>query len=431
VPSHARRRAVSPLLRSALAAATVTAVLGSLAGCQPAAEPSSAEQDAAAMGATSSSSIGDAARVPAAPPVPPSTEAAPPVAETPPAETPAPVEEEQAAAERPAPAAKPPATSAAKPPAPPVAKPSAAPAAPVGGSRPIDVPANGWLSGASGTGAASGAFGTWRGRPLEIAGHWSDNNQDMVHHWGLTAGFEWANYVGPMDVAIGAIGPGESWAQAANGAYDDRWRQSLTNLRKIRGDRGQMFIRFAHESNGNWYPWAVDAGEVQAFKAAWARFRGLQQQLYPEARLVFNVNRESIGSGVDWRQTFPGPGMVDVYSVDYYNQWPAVASAQEWAASMDDVDQYGAPKGLEAHRAFAESQGLPLAVSEWSANADFNDSPAYIEGMYQFFRTHAGSGPGDLLYEILFNVDGYDKKFYLFGDGLRLPQSAGAYQRLW
>ncbi len=420
MPSHTRRRAAAPLLRSALAAATVTAVLGSLAGCQPQAEPSPTGQDAAAI-STTSSSVGDAARAPVPPP---STESVPPVVETPPpSEAPAPVEEAPAAVERPAPA-------------PPVRTPAAgsaakAPAGPVAGNRPIDAPANGWLSGASGTGAASGGFGNWRGRSLEIAGHWSDNNQDMVHHWGLTAGFEWANYEGPMDVAIGAIGPGESWAQAANGAYDDRWRQSLTNLRAIRGDRGQVFIRFAHESNGNWYPWSVDAGEVQAFKTAWARFRGLQQSLYPESRLVFNVNRESIGSGVDWRQTFPGPGMVDVYSVDYYNQWPAVANAQEWAASMDDVDQWGAPKGLEAHRAFAESQGLPMAVSEWSANADFNDSPAYIEGMYDFFRTHAGSGAGDLLYEILFNVDGYDRKFYLFGDGIRLPRSAGAYQRLW
>jgi hypothetical protein len=345
------------------------------------------------------------------------------VGTTPPPEAPAPVEQQPAAVERAAtpPDVRTPAAGSA----------ATSPSGPVAGNRSIDVPANGWLSGASGTGAASGAFGTWRGRPLEIAGHWSDNNRDMVHHWGLTAGFEWADYDGPMDVAIGAIGPGESWGQAANGAYDDRWRQSLTNLRAIRGDRGQVFIRFAHESNGDWYPWSVDAGEVQAFKAAWARFRGLQQSLYPEARLVFNVNRESIGSGVDWRQTFPGAALVDVHSVDYYNQWPAVTTAQEWAASLDDVDQWGAPKGLEAHRAFAESQGLPMAVSEWSANADFTDSPAYIEGMYDFFRTHAGSGPGDLLYEILFNVDGYDRKFYMYGDGIRLPRSAGAYQRLW
>ena len=34
-----------------------------------------------------------------------------------------------------------------------------------------------------------------------------------------------------MDVAIGAIGPGETWAAAAQGAYDARWRTSLTKLR--------------------------------------------------------------------------------------------------------------------------------------------------------------------------------------------------------
>ncbi|SEP21331.1 glycosyl hydrolase [Trujillonella endophytica] len=326
-------------------------------------------------------------------------------------------------------AAEPPTSTPPAPTTPTAPPPAPTPAAAGAGNLPSPS-AGTWLSGASGVGAATGEFGSWRGRPLEIGGQWVDTNQDMVHLWGLKE--EWNHWDGPIDVAIGAIGPGETWQQAATGAYDGRWRQSLTNLREVRGSRsGALFIRFAHESNGNWYPWSVDAGEVDAFRAAWQRFRALQQEIYPESQLVFNVNRESVGSGVDWRRTFPGARYVDVMSVDYYNQWPAVTSAGQWAGTLDDVDQYGAPKGLEQHRLFAESVGLPLAISEWSGNADQGGSAAFMEAMYGYLGEHAGNGPGEILYEILFNVAGYDGTFAVFGNGVRMPETAEAYRRFW
>ncbi len=289
-----------------------------------------------------------------------------------------------------------------------------------------------WLSGSAGVGVPSGEFAEWRGRELEIAGYWADNNEAMVELWELVPGGVWADWDGPMDVAIGAIGGGETWSAAAAGDYDDRWRESLTELREIRGDRsGTLYIRFAHESNSNWYPWSVDAGEAEDFRTAWARFRALQQEIYPESQLVFNVNRESVENGIDWRETFPGAGQVDVVGVDYYNQYPYAGTAEEFEASAEEVDEYGAPKGIEAHRQFAESVGLPFSVSEWSGNADLGDSPAFMEGMYDFFSTHGGTGPGEVLYEIQFNVDGYGDRFLLYGDDVQMPESAEAYQRLW
>ena len=419
MPSHARRRAASPLRRTTVAVLSATAVIASLAGCLPAAGSSATAVQAPAAVSTSPQ---PAAVPPAATPSPVPTTPA----EVPPPTTPAPAPEPepepepvQETAEAEVPAVEDEETAPAA---------GAAEAVPPVLSQPGTVPAAGWFSGASGYGTVNGTFGDWRGRPLEIAGTWADNNNDMVGLWTVD---EWADFDGPMDIAIGAIGPGETWAAAASGAYDARWRQSLTNLEAKRGDRGTVYIRFAHEMNGNWYPWSVDASEVPAFRQAWQRFRALQQQVFPTSRLVFSVNRESVGAGVDWRQMFPGTGQVDVMSVDYYNQWPAVSTATDWTASMDDVDQWGAPKGLEMHRRFAESVGLPLAISEWSGNADFADTAAYMQGMYDFFRTNAGTGAGDLLYEVLFNVDGYENKFWLFGTGVRLHQSAAAYQRLW
>ena len=298
---------------------------------------------------------------------------------------------------------------------------------------PVFSPAGPWLSGASGQGVPSGEFGRWRGRAVEIVGTWADNDEAMVEQRTLQPGNEYGDWEGALDVAIGAFsGEDDTWADAADGEYDRRWRQALRVLEDLRGDRaGPTFIRFAHEMNGNWYPWSVGADDAAAFVDAWRRFRDLQEEIFPEARLVFCVNRESVDTGMDWRDFFPGAEHVDVMAVDYYNQNPYVDTDQEWDRSLLEKGQWGGPKGLEQHRLFAESVGLPLAVPEWSGSADEGDSPAFIRGMHDFFDEHAGDGAGELLYEIQFNIDKNDLNWLLFGEYTRMPESAEAYRSLW
>jgi hypothetical protein len=240
-----------------------------------------------------------------------------------------------------------------------------------------------------------------------------------------------ADWDKPLDIAIGGIGEGESWQQAAQGAYDDRWRESLTSMRDLWGGRSAtLYIRFAHEMNGNWYPWSVDAGNADAFVASWKRFRALQQDIFPASQLVFCVNRESVGTGIDWRETFPGAQYVDVMGVDYYNQYPYVGTAEQWTASLDDTDGTGAPKGLQAHLDFARSVGLPLAIPEWSGTSANGDNTAFMEGMHDFFNANGGGGAGRLLYEILFNIDMHDNSYRIFG-GTNMPAAAEVYRSLW
>jgi hypothetical protein len=310
---------------------------------------------------------------------------------------------------------------------------AAPPAQPASASAAGDsaAPSGTWLSGASGDGVADGSFAAWRGTPLGIAGTWVDNNEAMVEVWPLQPGAEFDAWQQSLDIAIGAIDEGESWEEAAQGAYDERWRTSLTNMRDLWGSRpGTLYIRLAHEMNGNWYPWSVDAGNRAAFVTAWMHFRSLQKEIFPAAKLVFSLNRESVGSGFDWRESFPGAQYVDVIGVDYYNQYPYVASAADWTASLDDVDKYGAPKGLQAHLDFARSVGLPLAVPEWSGHAANGDSAAWMQGMHDFFATNAGGGAGQVLYDVQFNIDMHDDSYRVF-PATRMPQSAEMYRRLF
>ncbi|WP_299038884.1 malectin domain-containing carbohydrate-binding protein [uncultured Pseudokineococcus sp.] len=312
------------------------------------------------------------------------------------------------------------------------AVPAAAPVAAAPATTPTETTAaRTWVSGSSCAGAADGAFGTWRGRPLELVTTWADDNAAMTNFWTLQPGGEHGAWRGDLDVAVGAFGAGESWARAATGAYDARWRTSMTKLAELRrSSTGTTYVRFAHEMNGDWYPWKVDAASRADFVTSWKRFRAIQREVLPGAKLVFNVNRESVGSGVDWRTTFPGAAHVDVLGVDYYNQWPAVSTHAEWDAAVLQRDGFGAPKGLQRHLEYARSQGLPLSVSEWSGNASQGDSPVFVERMHRFFAENGGTGPGEVLYESLFNCWGTEGDFQL-NPTVRLPLSAEAYRRAW
>ncbi|WP_432541739.1 malectin domain-containing carbohydrate-binding protein [Kineococcus sp. SYSU DK002] len=314
--------------------------------------------------------------------------------------------------------------------APPTTPPvTTAPTTPRPGTK--NVSGHAWMSGSSGVGAANGGFGAWRGSNLDIVSSWAGNADNSANFYTLWKGAEYGNWNGSMDMAVGGIDSGETWAQAASGKFDARWAASLTKLKQLwAGREGTMYIRFAHEMNGYWFSWSVNKNNHQDFMASWKRYRALQQQIFPQAKLVFSVNKETNGAGMDWTKFFPGKQYVDVLSVDYYNNWPYAATLAQFQQQSWDKDGYGAPKGINAHLAFARSQGLPLSVSEWSGNADDGDSPAFIQGMYDFFKANAGTGAGQLIYEVQFNCD-IDNKRWLLNGGTRMPNSAAKYKELF
>lgn len=293
-----------------------------------------------------------------------------------------------------------------------------------------------WRSGASGDGVVDGSFGDWRGDPVTIAGTWNDNSADtQVNQWTLLDGADYGAWEQDLDVAVGAIykDAGESWADAAAGAYDDRWRSTLQRLAdEWSGRPGTLYLRFAHEFNGDWYPWSVGPDEVDDFRSAWSRFRALQQEVMPDALLVFCPTSESTPAmGLDWTDAVPEPDEVDVMGVDFYNQFPYVDDYETFEERLDATDARGAPRGLEAHRAFSESLGLPFAVPEWSSNATMGDGEAFMLAFRAWVAEQAGSGAGEVVYEIQFNVGGFGEGQFQLFPSTRQPDAARAYRKYW
>jgi hypothetical protein len=277
-----------------------------------------------------------------------------------------------------------------------------------------------WMSGAAGPQAANGSFGTWRRSPVGIGGTWTDTADAQTDQWMICQG-PWATWRRPLDLAVGAVyhNRGETWALAARGAYDARWKVMLKRIKTCWGTRDQskLYLRFAHEMNLRSSPWSVSRGEEKSFVTAVRRFSLLRYQIMPKAHLVFSPN-DGTDSGVDIRALWPGKDsagrrVTDVYGVDSYNWYPHVTTASAFTKKINSRYPGGAPLGIERHRQLAARLGVPFAVSEWGNNGDAargngGESAAYIKLFNAWARKHAGNlarpRPGQLIYEIHFNL---------------------------
>lgn len=310
---------------------------------------------------------------------------------------------------------------------------------PTGGSStapdPGEFPSTwGGLSGASGGGAADGTFGKWRGTPLSIAGTWNDSFSAQPLQCTIYPGYEYGDWDADLDIAIGAIYDerGETWAAASAGEYDDRWRTALEVINRVWGTRqGTLYLRFAHEFNITSSPWQVQGSETEQFIAAWRRFRALQRDVLPDAKLIFCPNDGSSSRlSLDWRTAFPGSAYVDGMGVDAYYR-DGMATAEDFASWINRTDRLGAPIGIEQHRLFAESVSLPLALPEWGNDGHRGESPAFVRELHGWLTRNAGNGPGQISYEIVFNVGSFDNSRYALFPFTLQPDIAATYVDLF
>jgi Glycosyl hydrolase family 26 len=277
-------------------------------------------------------------------------------------------------------------------------------------------PSGTWSSGASGSNVASGEFGTWRGSKVTVGGTWNDGD------WSSSEGqptlsSEYGNWQGDIDDTLGAFWSG-SWSQAAAGAYDGNWTTAVKNMAAARaGKSGTFYVRLAHEMNGDWYEWKVNSSNVADFKTAWVRFAGIVRAEFPAAKIVFGANNGTNGD-IGVPAMWPGDAYVDVVGVDFYDMWPNLPDQATWDSEYMGTDHGDSPRGIGAWLAFAKSHGKPLSVPEWGLNwandgsPGPQDNPFFIQKMNDFFRANAGSGPGQILYEVYYNIDDVKAQLY-------------------
>lgn len=146
-------------------------------------------------------------------------------------------------------------------------------------------------------------------------------------------------------------------------AYISQWGQSLAAWGH------PVMLRFAHEMNGNWYPWAegVNGNQTGEYLAAWRHVHDVVAATgASNVQWVWSPNVPYWGS-TDLAGLFPGAGYVDIVALDGYN-W---GTSQTWSSWVSPVDLF-AP-GISQLRTLAP--GKPVLIAE-TASSELGGSKA-------------------------------------------------------
>ncbi len=154
----------------------------------------------------------------------------------------------------------------------------------------------------------------------------------------------------------------------ADGAHDDyvyRWADELARHPQT------VYLRFAHEPNGTWYPWSAAQGTPpEVYVRAWRRVHGIfEEKRATNVKWVWapNVSFPGSTSIVD---TYPGPEFVDVVGLDAYN-WGTARPTTHWIAPKDLLGPT-----LNEVRAIAPDK--PIVVTEIGSAEKGGDKARWI-----------------------------------------------------
>lgn len=107
-------------------------------------------------------------------------------------------------------------------------------------------------------------------------------------------------------------------AAGKHDAYVDRWANGA------RAFGGELWVRWGHEFNGNWYPWSTagNGSNTQNWQAAYKRIHGrFKRAGASNVRWIWCINAETVPN-VAWNdplRNYPGSAYVDVVAIDGYN----------------------------------------------------------------------------------------------------------------
>ncbi|MBV9468029.1 MAG: hypothetical protein JOZ57_02145, partial [Abitibacteriaceae bacterium] len=179
----------------------------------------------------------------------------------------------------------------------------------------------------------------------------------------------WLNYVNPIKLQ-----------DIVAGKYD-KYIDSWANAAKTFGN--EVWIRWGHEFNGNWYPWATVANNKNP-KIYAAAFRHVRDRFNRvgafNVRWVWCINAETVPN-VAWNNpllAYPGDAYVDMISIDGYNFGTALPSSH-WE-SFDEVFAIPYSKVIQ------KFPNKPVMINEVGCATVGGDKVAWIKAMDNSLR---------------------------------------------
>jgi beta-mannanase len=174
----------------------------------------------------------------------------------------------------------------------------------------------------------------------------------------------------PWTPGAGRDQPAYRLAQIPLGTYDTYIQRWATEFKKW---GKPALVRFAHEMNGRWYPWAagVNGNSSDDYRNAWRHVRNVF--IAEGATNVGWVWCPNVGfdGSTPLDSLYPGDAHVDWVGVDGYNWGTRAAQGQGWQTFLEVFDDT-----LATLRTLAP--GKPLMIAETGCSPDGGNKAAWL-----------------------------------------------------
>lgn len=132
-----------------------------------------------------------------------------------------------------------------------------------------------------------------------------------------------------------------------------------------------VFLRFAHEMNGDWYPWSASKIGSENYIAMYQYISNIFDKVGTEnVKWIFSINWEDIPKENSYMNCYPGDKYVDLIGIDGYN-WGNTKPWSKWASFKEIFEKrYGE---IVAH--FKK----PTIISEFSSTSKGGNKTLWIK----------------------------------------------------
>jgi hypothetical protein len=181
--------------------------------------------------------------------------------------------------------------------------------------------------------------------------------------WGAVPLLTWEPYDWRVQPVTSQ--PDHALRRITEGGFDAYLTRTARTLKAF--DR-PVLLRFAHEMNGDWYPWSeqVNGNRPGEYVAAWRHVHAVfERERVANVSWVWSPNVEYPGSQ-SLASLYPGTAYVDVIALDGYNWGTSAASGWQTPGQVFDPS-------LAAVRRLAP--GVPLMIGE-TASSEHGGSKA-------------------------------------------------------
>jgi beta-mannanase len=131
-----------------------------------------------------------------------------------------------------------------------------------------------------------------------------------------------------------------------------------------------VLLRFAHEMNGDWYPWSASKIGAAKYILLYRHVKDIFDDIDADnVRWIFSINSENIPEENNYMDSYPGDEYVDFIGIDGYN-W---GNTKPWSRWMGFGDIF-----RKRYDEVTARFGKPVIIGEFGSTSSGGDKALWI-----------------------------------------------------